>query len=180
MPTDAEWVAARRRYETKPGVGLSAIAVSLGISKGSAGNKAKAEGWQKCERGAASVSDARNEGAAKVAEGPASTPEIAPNVYSPPPAPAVEVAVGSDERAQVVATHRREAHAVRGAVYRALKSKNSEDVRLAKQAAEAMQILQNMERKAWGFDGEPNSGPGRARAMLGRVIINRKEGMSIV
>lgn len=166
MPTDAEWAVARRRYETEPGVGLSAIAVSLGISKSSAGNRAKAEGWQKCERGAAPVSEARNEGAAKVTEGAASTPQSAFSVYRLP-APAVGETVIADERAQVVATNRRESDAVRGAVYRALKSKDPEAVRMAKQAAEAMQILQNMERKAWDLDGEPNAGPGRARAIRG-------------
>lgn len=34
---------------------------------------------------------------------------------------------------------------------------------MAKQAAEAMQILQNTERKARGLDGEPNTGPRRHR-----------------
>lgn len=180
MPTDVEWAAARHRYETEPGVGLSAIAISLGISKGSAGNRAKAEGWRKCEQGTTPARDRDNEEAGKVAEGTASMSESAPVVYSPPPAPAIEVAVVADERAQVVATHRREARAVRGALYRALKSKDADDVRLAKLAAEAMQIVQNMERKAWGLDGEPNHGPGRVRAIPGRIIINRKAGMSIV
>ncbi|WP_155626509.1 hypothetical protein [Burkholderia vietnamiensis] len=180
MPTDVEWAAARHRYETEPGVGLSAIAISLGISKGSAGNRAKAEGWRKCEQGTTPARDRGNEEAGKVAEGPESTSESAPGVYSPQPAPAIEVAVIADEHAQVVATHRQEARAVRGAVYRALKSKDPEDVRLAKLAAEAMQIVQNMERKAWGLDGEPNLGPGRARTMPGRITINRKPGGAIV
>lgn len=180
MPTDVEWAAARHRYETEPGVGLSAIAVSLGISKGSAGNRAKTESWRKCEKGTALPHERGNGEAGKVAEGPAPAPESAAAVYSPPSTPAVAVAVVADERAQVVATHRQEARAVRGAVYRALKSKDADDVRLAKLAAEAMQIVQNMERKAWALDGELNVGPGRARAMSGRITINRKPGVSIV
>ncbi|WP_175787525.1 hypothetical protein [Burkholderia anthina] len=162
------------------------------------------------ERAASEEKQAIAEGSAKVGESAAFSPEGAADVYagessaipSRPPVmhtlpsvpdsvpdnrvSAVAAEIVLDERSRVLDTHRKETKAVRALVYQAMRDgkSNSEGaadkMRTAKLAAESVQILQNMERKAWGLDGEPNTGPGRPRAMPGRVVVNRKAGVTIV
>lgn len=162
------------------------------------------------ERAASEQKQAIAEGSAKVGESAAFSPEGAADVYGDgtsaiPSRPPVTRALPSvpdsvpdnrvsavaaelvlDERSRVLDTHRKETKAVRALVYQAMRAGKenregaADTMRVAKTAAEAVQLLQNMERKAWGLDGEPIAGPGRHRAVPGRVVVNRKPGVRIV
>jgi hypothetical protein len=178
-PTDAEWAVARRRYETKYGVGLAEIARTLGVSKGNAGGRAKAEGWVKCSTREVPAPNDTAEDAGKVEESAAPARERAPPVYSAPPTPqAVEVSALRDEQAEVLALHRKEGRALRALAYKAMKSVDPEQSRTTKVLAETIAILHSIERKAWSLDGEPNGRGGRAAP--GRIIINRIPGAKLV
>lgn len=68
-------------------------------------------------------------------------------------------AIAVRKRAEILARHRNELNAVRQVTYAAIKSKDFELSKVGKINAEAITIIQNAERKAWGLDkgdGEGN------------------------
>jgi hypothetical protein len=70
-------------------------------------------------------------------------------------------------RAKVIERHRREVDGVRNILYTAIRTNDFEKAKLAKITSETVRNIQDVERKAWGFDKE---GDGEAKT----VIIERK------
>ena len=79
-----------------------------------------------------------------------------------------------DARAQILTRHRQEWPAVRAQLYKAIKSTDYDQARTVKAAAEAMKVVQDGERKAWGIDagGDDNKPT--------RIVIERTEGVRVV
>ena len=71
-------------------------------------------------------------------------------------------------------TARTEWAAARNQIYKALKSGDNEQAKLAKLAGETLKLVQEGERKAWGLDGGENE-PGQVR-----IVIERQEGVRVV
>lgn len=62
---------------------------------------------------------------------------------------------------------------MRSELYKALKTRDAEGVRLAKGAAETFKLMQDGERKAWGIDAGGDATPTR-------IVIERTEGVRVV
>lgn len=93
----------------------------------------------------------------------------------------------ANRRAEIIRRHREEPHHARERVYAGLKAHREakakeekslafDDLKAAKIASEALQIIQSMERKAWGLDTQatgPEDGPpsGRFRFVTGSIEI---------
>jgi len=63
------------------------------------------------------------------------------------------------KRAEVLTRHRQESNAVRSMMYDAIRSKDRDVSRLAKMCSETLQIIQSLERKAWGLDKAESLAP---------------------
>jgi len=82
--------------------------------------------------------------------------------------------VAVDARAQILKRHRTEWVAPRNQIYKALKSGDTEQAKLAKLAAETLKLIQDGERKAWGLESGETEG-GQVK-----IIIERQEGVRVV
>lgn len=83
-----------------------------------------------------------------------------------------DMAVGI--RAKVLDRHRREWDGARNLIYQAIKAADFDKAKLAKITSEAIKIVQDGERKAWGLDAG-DMPPGQMR-----IIVERTEGVRIV
>jgi hypothetical protein len=77
--------------------------------------------------------------------------------------------IAAEARAAVVTRHRSEWMAVRATLYKALQAGDATQARVARDLAEAMELMQKNERRAWGLDSEA-LGPGRESTV---VIVDR-------
>ncbi|MGY6161858.1 hypothetical protein [Paraburkholderia strydomiana] len=100
--TDEQWVAAKTRYETEPGLGYGALAQTLDCSKNLVARKAKEQRWQKSIE--ACLATARNGRAigSKVTESAVHPATRAPSVYSNPVPESAPLAAGAAVADQVV------------------------------------------------------------------------------
>lgn len=184
--TGEEWAQCRALFECDPKVSYGELAKRFGVSKQAIYARAKAGGWKRDEEAHARL--------VKRAHGKADEtsklPEALPEDYLPSNGRAtidekIESAVAdqrpaaederSTVRAAILKRHREEITGPRSLAYEAMRGKNkfgqpmSEDERmflsrLAKISMETLKGIQEMERKAWGFD---TATPGEA------VIIER-------
>lgn len=69
-----------------------------------------------------------------------------------------EESAAAAKRAEVLARHRQESNAVRSIAYDAIRRKDGMMAKVAKINAETLQLIQAMERKAWGLDKAESSG----------------------
>ncbi len=196
------WAIARARWEGEPRCSYADLAVFLEIAKQNVGKRAIREHWQKkivlaniVEKAHAAADRNISEDAKKAAvpskdDGQGDGQEklsgwadpAAGVSHCPVPAPknqtramlaqAVED-VAVDARAQILTRHRQEWPAVRSELYKALKNRDSEGLRLAKGAAETLKLMQDGERKAWGIDAGGDDKPTR-------IVIERTEGVRVV
>lgn len=150
---DERKAAARVLYETVPGLTQDQVAEDIGVSARSIQEWVRKEGWTKAPilpptgvtEKAQEVADKYK---AKLSDfGPEVTPEQKHQALQET---AVETAV--TYRAQLLDRHRREWSGPRTLIYEAMKTKNFELCKVAKISAEALQIIQQNERKAWGID----------------------------
>ncbi|MGY4478623.1 hypothetical protein [Bradyrhizobium sp. USDA 3364] len=80
--------------------------------------------------------------------------------------------VASEARAEVITRHRLEWQLVRRKLYEAIRSGDLAQIRLARDSAEAMDLMQKNERRAWGLDAVA-FGPGGEAAL---VVVERVDG----
>ncbi len=165
--TPEQWAVSRAAWESDPKITHGQIGESLGVSKQAVAKKAKEQGWQK----RFNIADVTSR-AYQVADGireeikPQTRPACAPPVVASEPKSEAPTDLSPFElqqlaeadavakRAAVLERHRVETNAPRQMVYSALKANDTERGKLAKIAAETLKILQECERKAWGFDRE--------------------------
>lgn len=196
------WTAARARWEGEPRCSYADLADFLGIARQNVGKRAIRERWQKksnmpdivlkahaaadrnisgeAEKAAApSKDDSQGDGQGKLSgwvdPAPSTSHCVAPalkGLSRSMLAQAVED-VAVDARAQILTRHRQEWPAVRSELYKALKNRDSEGLRLAKGAAETLKLMQDGERKAWGIDAGGDDKPTR-------IVIERTEGVRVV
>lgn len=81
--TDEQWVEARKRYETEPGLGFGKIAQVLDCSKSLVARKAREGKWQKDIGVPNQVHLTARERQAKVTESAVPSPTLSPHVYAP-------------------------------------------------------------------------------------------------
>jgi len=201
--TAANWAIARARWEGEPRCSYADLTDFLGISKQAIGKRAVKEGWtkkinmrkivetahavadQRIARdaalpsdGAGLVDDSANLTTWVAADSPAAAviPVPVPDSRHATPemlAQAVENAA-VDARAQILKRHRSEWVAARNQIYKALKSGDNAQAKLAKLAGETLKLIQDGERKAWGLDS------GETEAGQVRIVIERQEGVRVV
>ena len=80
--------------------------------------------------------------------------------------------VASEARAEIITRHRLEWQIVRKKLYEAIRAGDLAQVRLARDSADAMDLMQKNERRAWGLDAVA-FGPGGEAAL---VVVERVDG----
>lgn len=171
---DGRWLDARVRWAADPRMTFVDVGEMLGVSKQAVARHANRYGWAKgpdaraiAARAQVRADEMSAQGMAQdaepgapcdasvVASGPLlqrlSRTEI-PADASSEQAHQAAVDASVDARAELLSRHRREWSAVRALAYSAIKSKGLEDARTAKTTAEALKVIQDAERKAWGLD----------------------------
>lgn len=198
----ANWAIARARWEGEPRCSYADLADFLGISKQAIGKRAIKEGWTKKLNLTAIAGRAHTAADRNVVREAVDVPKLPGAVDDQPPPgatlPSSEAALGItphaipdsknatpemlaravedaavDARAQILKRHRTEWVAPRNQVYKALKSTDIDQAKLAKLAAETLKLIQDGERKAWGLDAGDTEGQVR-------IVIERQEGVRIV
>jgi IS30 family transposase len=180
--TEEQWLAARMRWEADPTCSGAEIARELEVARNTVNQRIKKYNWkrvsnqadlarrahdradeaaakveldQRKERAKALIAEGREQEAAAIQERGEQT---------------VETAI--DMRATILSRHRTELDKSRSLIYKAIESDDFDKAKLGKITAEALVIVQNGERKAWGMDAEDkNAGPGGEV----KVVIERRE-----
>ncbi len=166
-----KWLEARARWEADPKLTFGDLAESLGVSKQAASQHAKKYGWAKRLDMPAIAARAHERADRAIEQDSVGSSANAADVYAPRPfsspagvRPAISPDASPDEaaqaaadaavdaRAELLTRHRREWGAVRNLAYAAIKEKDLTRARTAKTAAEAVKVIQDGERKAWGLD----------------------------
>lgn len=196
-PTDAEWAHVRRLWETTPRMTYGDAGRMLGVSRQAAALRAGKEGWKKdadlsaISRKAHAEADAStstpsadetmvNAGLQQVRANPelreqaqAALERAVARVADKQIEAAEETAVKL--RAKLLESHRKEWMSVRAIVWDAINRKDFDRAKLGKITSEAMRIIQEGERKAWGLDLEEGKDKGPAPGEPTRLIIERRE-----
>lgn len=172
MATKEDWLAARMRWEADPTVTESDIGRELDVSRAAVNSRKKRENWSRLSDQsdlARRAHDRADRAAVEklAAEGQVSLVDKAEQLRTQ----TVEVAI--DMRATILGKHRQELEGVRALAYEAIKEKNFDKAKLGKISAEALVIIQNAERKAWGLDVEEKE-TGKVK-----VIIERTESSGV-
>jgi hypothetical protein len=188
----ANWAIARARWEGEPRCSYADLADFLGISKQAVGKRAIKEGWTKKLNLTAIAGRAHTVADRHIAREAVDAPKLPGSVDEQSPSSATlpysGVALGAvtqaipdsknatpemlaqavedaavDARAEILKRHRTEWVAPRNQIYKALKSTDIDQAKLAKLAAETLKLIQDGERKAWGLDNGEEQGPGAHR-----------------
>ena len=149
--------AARRLYETAPGMTAKRLAGALGLSPETVAGWIHSEQWTPRE-GAENGLGALAENFARGTHHPP-TGELVGASEADPGQQLVEVDPDSQARAAVVRAHQQEWKAVRAQVYGAARAKDSEAMRRARTMAEALKIMQDGERAAYGITAKDTGTP---------------------
>lgn len=182
--SEEQWKEARILWESDDKISYGDVAKKLSISKQAVGKKAKVEGWQRkmnlqkvaaeayrqADRKSVEADLSRETFAASPSKG-ASGVDVPTKKEVPPEsveAEPVDASLMTSEeraeaeavrkRAEILARHRQEAMTARANIYASMQKKDFELGKVAKINAEALQIVQNLERKAWGLDSVPQTG----------------------
>lgn len=187
--TYEQWASAKARWESGEKITFGEIGALLGISKQAVARKAKDDRWQKRldlpkavnlayqaadratlnqtlplaivavsnGRGSNDVDDCRGKNSGMVEAQCIASDDV--GMTSEQREEAAIIA----KRAEVLARHRQESNAVRSMMYDAIRSKDRDVSRLAKMCSETLQIIQSLERKAWGLD--------KAESLTPNVIV---------
>lgn len=178
--TPEQWAEAKAIWEADEKVSYGDVGDSLGISKQAVAKRAKAENWQrkmvrqKVIDKAYAEADRRTVGIElpKATFSVSGAKEAAPVDAAPDVNRALVERVEAEEmdggglmsmeqraeqraiakRAEILTLHRNETNALRKNTYDSIKQKDFNLGKAAKVQAEAMQIIHNMERRAWGID----------------------------
>lgn len=153
--TADSWAKFRALWEADPTMSQGDLAKLANVSQQAIAKRIKREGWQKISdqsdlaRRAYDKADdaALKKGDLPIAQGAA--PEH-PDSVAPPSGVAAATAV--ELRAKVIERHRKEWDGARNNVYKAIQNSDFDKAKLGKITAEALKIIQDGERKAWGLD----------------------------
>lgn len=160
-----DWERARTLWEADPKLSMAGLARLINVSKEAVSKRAKAEGWVKVSENEAAAKVVRQKAevradqrTADLAEttppvGDGTAPDEHPDAPQTPLQASVDTAV--EARAKIIERHRREWDGARNRVYKALQGNDFDQAKLGKITAEALKIIQDGERKAWGLDAEP-------------------------
>lgn len=148
--TAEQWAIARAKWEADPVVTFKDLAQEFGVSVQAVSKRAKDGGWVRRDDTLAQMAARAHAKADKLIDR-----QVERTVDS-------KRAEAEDQRvavrAQVLERHRSEMNASRKKVYEALQNSDFEKAKLAKITAEALQIIQNTERKSWGLDAGEHTG----------------------
>jgi hypothetical protein len=191
MVSTMEWASARAQWESDPTVSFAHIGKNLGVSRQAVAKRARLRTWSRrsdpksiadrAQRAAdLKFAQASSVGSAEpgsvVAEalekGLTRTLSVTPERSTAGAALKLADEAAIDRRAEVLGTHRREWLAVRSLAYTAIKLKDMDAARHMKIVAEALKIVQDGERRAWGIDTDE-------KTVAVQVIVNRKAGVTI-
>lgn len=165
-----DWSRAKALWEADPTMTHGDLAKMIGTTKQAVQYQAKKHGWQKVsdqgdlarraydKADAAAIIKPAGESAAPPVEHPDTTANIS----------AVVAGTAVELRAKVIERHRKEWDGARNNIYKAIQNSDFEKAKLGKITAEALKIIQDGERKAWGFDKDEDKGQ-----MV--VVVKREE-----
>lgn len=183
--TYEQWAGAKARWESDEKITFGEIGALLGISKQAVARKAKDDRWQKrldlpkvvnlayqaADRATLNhtlplailaVSEKREsddvDGCRDKNSGMVEAQSVAGDDAGMTSEQREEAAIIA-KRAEILSRHRQESNAVRSIVYDAIRSKDRDVSRLAKMCSETLQIIQGLERKAWGLDKAESLAP---------------------
>lgn len=157
-----QWLAARVLWESDVKMSYGDVAIKFGCTKQAVHSKCKSEGWRKVGADARVISGAHSKADAAMQEIEASPLVVKQYAESEIRGATEEVAI--DIRSKVLERHRKEWDGPRSLIYEGMRVKDNEKVRLGKTSAEALKIIQEGERKAFGLD--TNDAP--------KIIIERR------
>lgn len=123
------------------------IAAEISTSSRTVERWARADGWKRVQH-----SPELSERAHRLASQLAQITEDAKPEERQQAVEAVTEQQAIDERAALLARHRKEWHYPRALLAEAIKGRDTEKAKLAKAAAETTKIIQSAERLAWGMD----------------------------
>lgn len=176
LPVD--WGHFRVLWEADPSMTATAIAKMVGMTQQAVSLRIKREQWVKIPKGQDLIEDSH----ARADVITTGSPHQKAKAGSEEPAGKVEV-LGKEPdrlhavdtglvfktavelRAKVLDRHRKEWDAARDIVYKAFHTADFEKAKLGKITAEALKVIQDGERKAWGIDGGTASGGGAVRSV---------------
>jgi len=142
--------ACRLMYETTP-LTLAEVAKEIGLSARTVKRYSTADGgWRKMV--SPGLSRLAHEAADKVSETVGSLPENATPEHKAEALAATAETVAVDERAQLLAKHRRQWGIVDGLVAEAVRSRDLNAAKLADTVCRTIGNKQAGERKSWGLD----------------------------
>lgn len=153
--SDETRAAARALWEGDPTISKRQVAEELGITMRAVDRWSLDEGWAKRQ---ADMSE-RAHAAADTYKGKLA--ELGPEITTEQQQQAMTEAAEETAvqlRAQVLDRHRKEWNAPRKLSYDAVKTKNFDQMKMAKITAETLKIIQDGERRAWGIDSGPDGG----------------------
>lgn len=169
-PTADSWEKFRILWEADPTMSQHDVAKMAGVSQVAVLKRIKRDGWKKMAnqselaRRAYDKADSAALNGKLAEDGTVSGehPDSVPQVASVVAATAVEL------RAKVIERHRKEWDGARNNIYKAIQNSDFDKAKLGKITAEALKIIQDGERKAWGFDKDEDKGQ-----MV--VVVKREE-----
>lgn len=180
--SEEQWLAARMRWEADPTCSGAEIARELDVSRNTVNQRIKKHGWKRVSNQADLTRRAHDRADEEVAKATveqrkerakellAAGREQEAKAEEERAKQAVETAV--DMRATILGRHRTELDGSRNLVYKAIQANDFDKAKLGKITAEALVIIQNGERKAWGLDADDKgNNPGGEV----KVVIERRE-----
>lgn len=146
--TAESWQKLRALWEADPAMTFVDVAKISGVSKQAVQKKAGKEGWKKISDQGDLARRAYDRADTALLRNPPQEGDPTPSLAS------VLAETAVDLRARVIERHRKEWDDARNNVYKAIQLSDYEKARLGKITAESLKIIQDGERKAWGFDKE--------------------------
>jgi hypothetical protein len=183
------WAAARLRWETEPPCTYNDLVETLGVSKQAVAKRAHKDGWAK-QLDMARVVEMAHQRADRQSTAASAEhahtlspqapvvvhPELSKGSLDPTPESRHEIdqSAAVAARAAVLERHRSEWVAARNLLYAAIKAKDFELSRVAKNVVESMKKIQEGERDAWDLV----AGAG-AKPTL-QIIVERSSSVRVV
>lgn len=138
---------ARLRYESTR-LTLDEVAAEVGVSARTVKRWSAADGsWQK--KVGPEISARAQVAADRISAAVADLPADAPDDAREAVVAQVSTEAAVDERAAIIARHRAEVSGPRALAYEGMRKKDMDLIRMAKTAAEALKVTQDLERRAW-------------------------------
>lgn len=145
-----QWLAARVLWESDVKMSFADVAAKFGCTKQAVHSKSKTEGWRKVGADSRVIAGAHSKADAAMQEIEASPLVVRQYAESEIRGATEEIAI--DIRSKVLERHRKEWDGPRSLIYDGMRTKDNDKVRLGKTSAEALKIIQDGERRAFGLD----------------------------